>query len=72
MVWIWGSIIYHYIFYTKSNIDQSVKVDLLVVQKISKRHFLKDIEKSFQEATPIGPEPHHSFFFLKYPNKCSC
>ena len=26
--------------------------------------FLKDIEKSFQEITPMGPEPHHfSFLF---------
>ena len=35
-----------------------VKADLLLVGKISKLHFLKDIEKSFQEVTPIGPEPH--------------
>ena len=40
-----------------------VKVDLLLVQKISKRHFLRDIEKSFQEITPIGPEPHQFFSF---------
>ena len=41
-----------------------VKVDLLLVQKISKRHFSRDIEKSFQEVTPIGLEPHN-FFLLK-------
>ena len=40
-----------------------VKVDLLLVQKISKHHFLRDIEKSFQEVTPMGPEPHHFFLF---------
>ena len=40
-----------------------VKVDLSLFQKISKRHFLRDIEKSFQEVTPIGPEPHHFFLF---------
>ena len=40
-----------------------VKVDPLAFQKISKRHFLEDIEKSFQEVTPISPEPHHFFPF---------
>ena len=40
-----------------------VKVDLLLIRKISKRHFLRDIEKSFQEVTPMGPEPHHFFLF---------
>ena len=40
-----------------------VKVDPLFVQKISKRHFLRDIKKSFQEDTPIGPEPHQFFSF---------
>ena len=40
-----------------------VKVDALAWPKISKHHFLKDIEKSSQEATPIGPEPHHFFPF---------
>ena len=34
-----------------------VKVDLLLARKILKCHFLKDIEKSFQEVTPMGPEP---------------
>ena len=29
-----------------------------IFKKISKRHFLRDIEKSFQEVTSIGPEPH--------------
>ena len=40
-----------------------VKVDLLLVRKISKRHFLRDIGKSFQEVTPMGPEPHQFFSF---------
>ena len=40
-----------------------VKVDLLLVQKFSKRHFLRDIEKSFQEVTPISLEPHDLFSF---------
>ena len=40
-----------------------VKVDSLLVRKISKCHFLRDIEKSFQEVTPMGPEPHHFFSF---------
>ena len=39
-----------------------VKVDLLLVQKNSKRHFLRNIEKSFQEATPMSPEPHQQIF----------
>ena len=33
------------------------------------RHFLRDILKSFQEVTPMGPEPHQFFFFLEYLNK---
>ena len=40
-----------------------MKVDPSLVRKISKRHFLRDIEKSFQEVTPMGPEPHHFFLF---------
>ena len=40
-----------------------MKVDPLLVQKISKRHFLRDIEKSFQEVTSIGLEPRHFFSF---------
>ena len=28
-----------------------------------KTPFLRDIEKSFQEVTPMGPEPHHFFLF---------
>ena len=40
-----------------------VKVDLLLVQQILKGHFLKDIKKSFQEDTPMGPEPHQFFSF---------
>ena len=38
-------------------------LDTLLVRKISKRHFLKDIENSFQEVTQIGPEPPHFFSF---------
>ena len=40
-----------------------VKVDLLLVQKIQKGHFMGDIEKSFQEVTPMGPEPYQFFSF---------
>ena len=40
-----------------------LKVDPLAFQKISKRHFLRDIEKSFEEVIPMGPELHHSFLF---------
>ena len=46
-----------------------VKVDALAQWKISKRHFLKDIENSFHQVTHIGLEPHHFFFFLTYLNK---
>ena len=46
-----------------------MKVDSQAFQKNQKRHFLRDIEKSFQEVTLIGPEPHQFFFFLKYLNK---
>ena len=28
-----------------------------------KMPFLRDISKSFQEVTPMGPEPHHFFLF---------
>ena len=42
-----------------------MKVDPSLVQKISKRHFLRDIEKSFQEVTPMGLEPHHFFFLFE-------
>ena len=38
-------------------------LDTLLVWKISKRHFLKDIENSFQEVTQIGPEPYTSWNF---------
>ena len=48
-----------------------VKVDPQAFQKNQKRHFFRDIEKSFQEVTPIGPEPHHFFFFLECLNKYS-
>ena len=47
------------------------KVDALARQKISKCHFLKDIENSFHEVTHIGLEPHQFIFFLKYLNKYS-
>ena len=40
-----------------------VKVDALARRKNSKRHFLGDISKSFQEVIPMGPEPHHFFSF---------
>ena len=36
-----------------------VKVDPLLIQKIWKRHFLGGNSKSFQEVTPMGPEPHY-------------
>ena len=39
-------------------------MDPLAFQKTSKRHFLRGIEKSFQEVNPMGPEPHH-FFLCK-------
>ena len=42
-----------------------MKVDPLALQIISKRHYLKDIEKSFQEFTPMGPEPRHFFFLFE-------
>ena len=40
-----------------------VKVDPQAFQKNQKRHFFRDIEKPFQEVTPIGPEPHQFFSF---------
>ena len=40
-----------------------LKVDALAKQKNSKRHFLRDISKSFQEVTPMGPEPRQFFSF---------
>ena len=40
-----------------------LKVDALARQKNSKRHFFGDISKSFQEVTPMGPEPHQFFSF---------
>ena len=40
-----------------------VKVDPQAFQKNQKHHFFRDIEKSFQEVTPIGPEPHQFFLF---------
>ena len=39
-------------------------MDPQAFRKILKRHFLRDIEKSFQEITPMGPEPHQFFSFL--------
>ena len=41
-----------------------VKVDPQAFQKNQIRHFFRDIEKSFQEVTPICQEPHH-FFLLE-------
>ena len=35
---------------------------LTAPSKNSKTHFLRDIDKSFQEVTPIGIEPHHFYF----------
>ena len=46
-----------------------VKVDSQALQKKSKTPFFRDIEKPFQEVTPIGPEHHQFFFFLEYLNK---
>ena len=40
-----------------------VKVDALARKKISKRHFLKDIEISFHQVTHIGLESHQFFSF---------
>ena len=40
-------------------------LDTLLVRKIPKHHFLKDIENSFQEVTQIGPEPRHFFFLFQ-------
>ena len=40
-----------------------VRVDPQGFQKNEKRHFFRDIEKSFQEVTPIGQEPHQFFSF---------
>ena len=48
-----------------------VKMDALALWKISKRHFLEDIENSLHEVTHIGLEPHQFFFFLKYLNNYS-
>ena len=36
-------------------------MDALAWPKISKRHFLKDIENSFHEVSHIGLEPHQFF-----------
>ena len=46
----------------------NVKVDALAQQKNSKRHFLKDIENSFQEITHWS-RTSPVIFFLKYLNK---
>ena len=40
-----------------------VKVDTLAQSKISKHHFLKDIENFFHEVTHRGLEPHQFFLF---------
>ena len=39
-------------------------MDALAWSKISKCHFLKDIENSFHEITHIGQEPRQTFSFL--------
>ena len=40
-----------------------MRVDPQAFQKNQKPHFIRDIQKSFQEVTPIGPEPHQFFSF---------
>ena len=40
-------------------------MDALARQKISKCHFIRDIENSFHEVTHIGLEPHQIFSFFK-------
>ena len=40
-----------------------VRMDPQAFEKNQKRHFFRDIQKSFQEVTPIGPEPHQFFSF---------
>ena len=40
-----------------------VKVDTLAWQKISKCHFLEDIENSLHEVTHTGLEPRQFFLF---------
>ena len=49
-------------FFVSQSVDV-VKVDPQAFQKNQKRHFFRDFEKSFQEVTPIGPEPHQFFSF---------
>ena len=40
-------------------------LDVLLVPKISKRHFFGDISNSFQWVTQTGLKPHQNFFFEK-------
>ena len=40
-----------------------VRMDPQAFEKNQKRQFFRDIQKSFQEVTPIGPEPHQFFSF---------
>ena len=40
-------------------------LDILLVPKISKRHFFRDISNSCQWVTQMGLEPHQKNFFLK-------
>ena len=40
----------------------SLALDPALVQKISKRHFFKDIKNSFHGVTQIGLKPHQNFF----------
>ena len=53
----------HYTTVACLNRGHRYYLDTILVRKISKRHFLKDIENSFQEVTQIGPEPPHFFSF---------
>ena len=46
-----------------SYIVDIVRMDPQAFEKNQKRHFFRDIQKSFQEVTPIGPEPHQFFSF---------
>ena len=40
-------------------------MDILLVPKISKRHFFGDISNSCQWVTQMGLEPHQNFSFEK-------
>ena len=55
-----------YVILITISMDVMRFLDSLLVRKLSKGHFLKDIENSFQEVTHIGLEPHQ--FFLTSTN----